>query len=181
MILVPGANVATAYYRDVAMAIQNETRDVMDLWVVVPSVPLKTCIAFCPSSSACFPLHSRVQDAASKATAQGYNGSVSSDVIMAGHSLGGVCAGNLAQGYSGTPESYSSLVLLGSYVQGFDVGKFPMPVLTLGGELDGGLARPGVTAKSLASSDAAAKQHDADWQLATVPVVVLKGLDHSSF
>ena len=181
LVLVPGANVATSYYKATAMAIQNQTRGIIDLWVVVPIVPLKTCIALCPSSSACLPLHERVQATIAKASAQGYNGSVAGDVIMGGHSLGGVCAGNLAQGYSGTPQSYSSLVLLGSYVQGFDVARFPMPVLTLGGELDGGLARPGVTAKSLASSDAAATKHEATWQLKNVPVVVLPGADHSSF
>uniref|UniRef100_A0A7S0J1I7 Chlorophyllase n=1 Tax=Calcidiscus leptoporus TaxID=127549 RepID=A0A7S0J1I7_9EUKA len=181
LVLVPGANVDTSYYHEPAMAIQDLTRSVVNLWIVVPSVPLKKCITLCPSSGLCFLLQDRVQSAVAKAVAMGYNGSTSDDVFMGGHSLGGVCAGNLAQGYSGTAQSYSALILLGSYVQGFDVAAFPLPVFTVGAELDGGLARPGITAKSLASSDAAAATHGTDWQLASRPVVVLKGLDHSSF
>ena len=187
LVLIPGANVATSFYYDTARAIQNGTRAA--LWVVVPSMPQELCISICPSSGVCSLLQTRVQAVISQAAAQGYKGATSApDVFIAGHSLGGVCAASLVAGYAKTSQNYSALVLMGSYVDSYDVGGYPAPVLTLGAELDGGLARPGITSRSLQSSDAAAANvpgpeggTGGSWQLAQKPVVILPGLDHSSF
>jgi len=75
---------------------------------------------------------------------------------MSGHSLGGVCASNLAQHKSNKKQPYTALVVMGSYVGGQDVASFPIPVFTMGAELDGGLGRPGMLNLSLISSDKAA-------------------------
>lgn len=92
-----------------------------------------------------------------EAKKQGYAGSTEAgpDVYIAGHSLGGVCATNLAQHMSNENTPYNALVLMGSYVTDQKVATFPIPVLTLGAELDGGLGRPGNLYRSLESSNAA--------------------------
>merc|ERR1711907_833659 len=70
-------------------------------------------------------------------------------------------------------------VVLGSYVTDQDVANFPMPVLTLGAQLDGGLGRPGMLTKSLTSALSVSKTYDD--VVKNKPVVILPGLDHSSF
>lgn len=79
---------------------------------------------------------------------------------MAGHSLGGVCASTLSQHMSNVHTPYSALVVMGSYVAKQDVKNFPIPVFTLGAELDGGLARPGNLWRSLESSNSDAAGAD---------------------
>ena len=185
LVMIPGANVATEHYLPPMKSLQ-EAATGLRLWVVIPAIPGKLCIPLCGTSSLCAPLHALVQSVVSEAVKQGYQGKLRDpDVFLAGHSLGGICAGNMAEGYLGTDSAYAALMLMGSYVQGFDVGSFPIPVLTLGAELDGGAARPAVTWKSLVSSDAAARSHGlapgAPWQLDQKPVLILPGLDHSSF
>ena len=59
-----------------------------------------------------------------------------------------------------TVRMYDSLVVLGSYVTDQDVANFPMPVLTLGAQLDGGLGRPGMLTKSLTSAMSVSKTYD---------------------
>ena len=174
LVLVPGANVATSYYNATARAIQAHTHTAK-LWVVVPKIPGETCIAFCPSPHVCAPLHALVEGAVAEAGAFD-----AADRFLAGHSLGGVCAATLAVAYDG---AYAAAAMLGSYVTDQNVAAFPLPVLTLGAELDGGLGRPGYLSLSARSSDAMARDRgvDSDWQLKRAPVVILPGLDHSSF
>jgi len=155
------------------------------LWVVVPSMPSEKCIIACPSPSLCAPMHSIVQLVVRKAVEKGYTGSTTApDTFVAGHSMGGACASNLVEGYAQTSSNYSALVVMGAFVGGSDVAGFPTPVLTLGAELDGGSARPGALSRSLYSSDLAAASRGgpgSKFQLAQKPVVILLGLDHSSF
>jgi len=97
-----------------------------------------------------------------EAAKKGYSGSKEAgpDVFMAGHSLGGVCAATLAQHMSDVNTPYNALVLMGSYVTDQKVETYPIPVLTLGAELDGGLGRPGNLYRSLESSNAAGQGAD---------------------
>ena len=63
--------------------------------------------------------------------------------------------------------------------------EYPTPLLTVGAELDGGLGRPAMIGVRLKGSDGAAANHSAGnstvFQLTKKPVVILPGLDHSSF
>ena len=64
--------------------------------------------------------------------------------MIAGHSLGGVCANQLMQGYS---MPYRLIMVFGSYVTEsgpYDLTNYPVPVLTLNAQLDG-LTSPGKT------------------------------------
>jgi hypothetical protein len=177
LILIPGANVATSYYVDTAKAIQEQTFKI-SLWVVVPSVTAEKCIILCPSTKFCSPLHYVVTKAVEKAEAMGFPKDLKSKPFLAGHSLGGVCASTLASAYA-DENSYDSLVVMGSYVTNQDVANFPLPVLTLGAQLDGGLGRPGMLTRSLTSALSISKDYDV--VLKNKPVVILPKLDHSSF
>lgn len=100
---------------------------------------------------------------------------------MSGHSLGATCADNLARGYEG---KYQAAITMGGYVDDQDVSGYKIPILTLGGELDGGLGRPGNLYKSVKSSDEWAEAHggvNGEDHVTQKPVVILKGLDHSDF
>jgi hypothetical protein len=122
-------------------------------------MPAKKCIMLlCTTTAACAPLHYLVAQQLAAAAALGYNGSTTADVFIAGHSLGGVCAGTLAAAYyqnttevASGDDNYAAVVVMGSYVDGSDVAAYPLPVLTLGAELDGGAGRPGVISESLRS------------------------------
>ena len=176
LVFVPGANVATSYYIETAKAIQKATSK-LSLWVVIPSVTQEKCIILCPSTKFCSPLHFVVGKILEKAEKMGYPTDSNSKPFLMGHSLGGVCASTLASAYG--EDSYDSLVVLGSYVTDQDVAKFPLSVLTLGAQLDGGLGRPGMLTRSLTSALSVSKNYDDVVQ--NKPVVILPGLDHSSF
>eukprot|EP00662_Eupelagonemidae_sp_cell21_P038612 gene38612-43132_t len=71
--------------------------------------------------------------------------------------MGSVCASNLVEGYASSPsEEYAALVVMGGFVTKHGVADWPVPVLTLGAELDGGSARPGSLTRDIAGSDEAA-------------------------
>ena len=180
LVFIPGGNVATSYYTDTAKAIQ-EASD-MKLWVVIPEIADKLCITVCPSSGTCFHLKSDVDKVIGMATDQGYTGpNTGEGVFMGGHSLGTTCADNLIQGYS---FDYQAAVLMGGYVADNNVADYKIPVLTLGAELDGGLARPGYLYNSLISSDAWASNNggiNSQDHVTQKPVVILEGADHSDF
>merc|ERR1711907_382006 len=186
LVLIPGANVDTEYYLDTAASIQQASD--LSLWVAIPAMPVKRCIILCPSTSVCAPLQSYVSSIVSKAATMGYNGSASApDTFLAGHSLGGICAGRLAQAYVDPP--YQATIIMGSYAEALSgagsTGNFPTPLVTIGAELDGGLGRPAMIGARLRDSDEAAANHTSDnstaWQLTNAPVVILPGMDHSSF
>ena len=134
---------------------------------------------------AAFFINHRIEPALAQAVAAGFGGSLTDDVVVAGHSLGSQCAANLALASVQAGAPYAAAVVMGGYVPGSDVAAFPLPVLSLNAELDGGYARPGFISLSLRSSDAwtseQAQPLDGQWQLSRGPVVILPGLDHSSF
>merc|ERR1712166_533885 len=161
------------------------------MFVFIPGanvLPVKRCIILCPSLSVCAPLQDHVTAIIAKATAQGYNGTASApDTFIAGHSLGGICAQRLGQAYLKPP--YQATIEMGSYAEATtgagSTQEYPTPLLTVGAELDGGLGRPAMIGVRLKGSDAAAAKYSAGnstvFQLTKKPVVILPGLDHSSF
>merc|ERR1711865_44388 len=186
LVFIPGANVNTEYYLATAAAIQQASD--LNMWVVIPSMPIKRCIILCPSLSVCAPLQDHVTAIIAKATAQGYNGTASApDTFIAGHSLGGICAQRLGQAYLKPP--YQATIVMGSYAEATSgagsTQEYPTPLLTVGAELDGGLGRPAMIGVRLKGSDSAAAKYSAGnstvFQLTKKPVVILPGLDHSSF
>jgi len=189
MVLLPGAAVDTDYYVATATAIQKASS--VNLWVAIPSMgPPKRCIILCPTLGVCSPLHSVVTSIIGKAKDAGYNGSATApDVFIAGHSLGGICAQRLAIAYP--PSEYHAAIVMGSYTEAKSgpgsTAEFPIPILTVGAELDGGLGRPAMIDVRLQGSDSAATNKtqnptgDASWQLKQKPVVILPHIDHSSF
>merc|ERR1712070_164174 len=182
LVFIPGANVPTENYLPTVNAIQEASG--LKLWVVIPAMPGKRCIMLCPTASVCAPLQGYVSSILGKAKKQGWNGtSFAPDTFVAGHSLGGICAQTLSMAY--TSPGYQALTVLGAYTQAVtgknSVQDFPIPVMTVGAELDGGLGRPAMIGARLTASDEAAKTNGTDWQTTKAPVLILPGLDHSSF
>jgi len=188
VVLIPGANVPTENYLQTAAAMQNGTD--LKLWVAIPTMgPPKRCIILCPTLSACAPLHSFVTSILSKAADAGFKGSTSApDTFIAGHSLGGICASRLALSYTNPP--YQGAIVMGSYAEAKSGAgseeEFPVPILTVGAELDGGLGRPAMIGVRLAGSDTAAANTTSGprglaWQMKEKPVVIMPKMDHSSF
>lgn len=157
LVLIPGGEVETEYYTKTAEAIQKDSN--LNLWVVVPAMPQKLCIMICSTPSLCFELENKVDKIVKKAVGEGYTGGVagSEDMFMSGHSLGGTCASTLTQRAFNKGVKYPGLVVMGSYVTDQKVADWPVPVFTLGAELDGGLGRPGMLNISLNSSDESTK------------------------
>lgn len=181
LLFVPGGNVPNDHYRPTVAAIQTAVKDKVALWGVIPSVTSDLCIIECSAPLLCSPLHNTVESALDKAVAQGWNRTDDkTSVYLAGHSLGGVCANTLMQAYA---YPYAALLVFGSYIDktgATDVTEYPTPVLTLNGELDGGMARPGKTSiwwRQYLELEKA----DASKAIVNKPVIILPSLNHSNF
>lgn len=184
LVFIPGADVATEYYSDTAAAIQEASN--LRLWVIIPAIPSELCISYCSTAATCGFLDKMVTSVFEQAVAQGFTGTDQApDTFLAGHSLGGSCASNLSEHRHNKGTDFQALIEMGSYVSNHDVAGWPIPVLTLGAELDGGLGRPGMLNIDVMSSDNAAiaegQAIDSDWQATNKPVVILPGMDHSDF
>jgi hypothetical protein len=122
-------------------------------------------------------LESYVTEALAGARAKGFAGLNEKGIFLAGHSLGGIFARNLAPKYR-----FGGFILLGSYLERSEQGQnslknFPVPVLTLGAELDG-LTR--VTRIALESAALIkAKQATGTNVTTNKPVIIIKGMNHS--
>jgi len=172
MVFIPGGNVPTDNYVETVQAIQKRTE--LPLYVAIPSIPGKICIALTNII-----LNQLILSAIKQAEKAGWQGTHQDDVIIAGHSLGGTCANGYARAYG----PFSSVVIFGSYVDETGPGNlmnYPTPVLTLGAELDGGLARPGKMAIWYKQFKNMTEHHVGD-VLVNKPVLVLPRIDHSDF
>jgi hypothetical protein len=179
LVFIPGGNVPNNNYTLTAQAIQRYTQ--LNLWVVIPAVFNRLCIIECTATFVCAPLYNTVNGAVAKAVAAGMP--KDTEQHLAGHSLGGTCANYLVQAYP--PDTYKSLTIMGSYVD--ETGKgtlpnYPIPVATIGAELDGGMARPGKLAlwvqQHMQYSQTTGSE---DKALSTKPVVIINSIDHSDF
>jgi len=178
LIFIPGGNVPNYHYNLTAAAIQNNSE--VNLWVVIPAVTKRLCIIECTATFICLPLYNTVNGAISKAEAAGMPKGV--DQHLAGHSLGGTCANYLVQAYP--KGGYKSLMVMGAYVD--ETGKanlvdYPIPVATIGAELDGGQARPGKLALWVKQFYNYSNTSGADFALSTKPVLIIPSIDHSDF
>lgn len=170
LIFIPGANVPNTNYVATCKAIQANTPGVR-LTVVIPAVFQRKCIIQCTSTKTCFPLKSAVDSAVALAN---FSGDARA-TYLAGHSLGSTCANYFMQSYD---FPYAALIVTGGYVDEDGVGgliQYPVPVLTLGAELDGGLARPAKLALWYRQSKDLSKDKDGK------KVIVLPSIDHSDF
>lgn len=187
LIFIPGGNVPNEHYIATAQSIQQAAEaHQLSLWVVIPAVFQRLCIISCTAKSVCSPLHYSVEAALSKAVERGWKrGNDTEDLWLAGHSLGGVCANTLFQAYqSPSKMPYAGLIVMGSYVDetgDFDLISFPVPVLTLNVELDGGLARPGKTSTWHRQHLDLEKSEGAETALRRKPVIILPKMNHSNF
>jgi hypothetical protein len=160
-VLVHGAKVNEKFYVELATSIQKASP--LRLWVGIPSFAIDT-----PNP---LQIKSAVKGSVTAIEKAGNWTANSSDVFLAGHSLGGVFAPSVA-----ASENYAALVEFGSYVtQGNDITTMKQPVLTLGGELDG-LTR--VSRIALEYQKMATLSADEMWRK---PVVVIPGVCHSQF
>jgi len=178
LVFIPGAGVPTENYRATAEAIQQATMG-LRLHVVIPAIALRKCIIQCSTSSTCFPLKNTVDAALAKSSFKGTN--AKEDTFIAGHSMGSICANNFVTGYS---YEFAGLLEFGGYVDkegNSSVSQYPIPVLHLSGELDGGAARPGKLSLFYKQFKEYATEHGEDEALTLKPLHVLPGIDHSDF
>jgi hypothetical protein len=172
LVIFPGAKIPAEQYTKLAAAVQAAAGG--RLWVGIPSFmadmanPLQAGARF-----------DEVVKAAREAGAKDLE--LGRDVFVAGHSLGGIMAKDVVKG-----RGLAGLVLLASYLPALpfspDLAAYPVPVLTLGGEIDG-QARITRIAKELAALEAllAGGGAAAANALADKPVVVLPDVNHRQF
>jgi poly(3-hydroxybutyrate) depolymerase len=178
LIFLPGGKVPNEHYKLTGQAIQKAATDVR-LTVVIPEVFQRLCIISCPFVKFCSVLKGRIDEAVAKSGFKGKN--PKEDTFVAGHSLGGTCANNLLQAYS---YEYAGLLEFAGFVEKTgeaSVASYPIPVLLMAGEVDGGGARPSTMAGFYEQSKAHAQKHSVEEALKLKPVHVLEGLDHSDF
>ncbi|KAK3257679.1 hypothetical protein CYMTET_33245 [Cymbomonas tetramitiformis] len=180
MVLIPGGKVPNVNYTNTALAIQKATE--MSLWIVVPAVFERLCIIQCSGKGACLVLHQAVEGAIAKAVKAGFPlVDKSRDVFIGGHSLGGTCGNYLMQGYPGV---YAGLVIMGSYVDSKGPGSlvnYTAPVILIGAELDGGLAKPVNMALWWMQFEEVLVSKGRDTAIRNKSVVILPSIDHSDF
>jgi hypothetical protein len=167
LIVINGALVPNTDYVDVAKAVQAASD--LKLWVAIPSFVLNT-----PNPGQ---IGSKITGAISELEKSGFPGTIKadSDVIVAGHSLGGIFSQTAV-----VSGGYAGLVLLGSYLTGSTtVSNYKKPALTLAGELDG-LTRITRIAKSYSQLQDRISA-DGEGAKYKYPVVALPGQSHSQF
>jgi len=104
---------------------------------------------------------------------QGFKNVSRSDILVVGHSAGGAFGtGPVGEG------GYGGMVQLGSVVSGAALPSFPVPTLTLAGELDGLMQITRVAEEFRFCRDllAAGREEEA---IGRIPVVVLPGINHA--
>ena len=173
MVFIPGGNVPNTHYINTSVAIQNATK--INLWVVIPSVTNRLCIIECTEVSKilCEPLHNSVNKAVQKANGMGFKGDP--NPFLVGHSLGGTCANYLLQTFQ-AKDNYAAAVLMGGYVDESGSGsltEYQVPIMTLGAQLDGGIAKPTRISLWWDQFQQYQQHHDVNTSLRTKPVIIL--------
>jgi len=140
----------------------------VDLWVSIVS---------CPSPGLCIPSFATANITAAFDAGSNASGIVDPQKIwFGGHSLGGVAADYHVSKFDGGVNIQGGALIWGDYI--FEgpqkMVDYPVPVLSLLGELNFGSARPMKMAPYFAAVDAAGEE-----ALKHSPVVVVKDIDHS--
>jgi hypothetical protein len=115
LVLIPGADVATEYYRSPMTSVQDQAN--LRLWVFIPMFEDKLCSSKCSSKEECKPLKDSIEDGIRRAAGEGYGGPTD-QFFLAGHNLGASCATNYTVAYE---DSVSANILYGSFVPDQDV------------------------------------------------------------
>ncbi|CAH1783498.1 unnamed protein product [Owenia fusiformis] len=164
-IMVPGAYVSGEQYADLGVALQNASPH--KLWIGLTTDytgnlvnPIELGVA--------------VVDAKQKLIEAGMPGSAK--VFLAGHSLGGVFLKRFVHTHV---ASTAGMVLYGAYFSKGELASFPVPTLTLSGDLDGltRITRIASQFKELMSY-VAHNNTDGIWRF---PTVILSGINHSQY
>mmetsp|Transcript_3814 Transcript_3814/g.5919 ORF Transcript_3814/g.5919 Transcript_3814/m.5919 type:complete len:579 (+) Transcript_3814:59-1795(+) len=173
MIFIQGASIPTKGYQPIGAKIQEAFDS--PLWFAAPQCPEDTAaIPGCIKSGV-----GRIMDALEKKGVSNIK-----SVFFAGHSLGGA----MVQDYvaSNMKEDVKGMVLLGSFLTrkykknrfpNTPQYEFPVPTLTVGGELDG-LSRITRITESLHTQVTMSASKHPEREL---PVVVLPGVSHMQF
>merc|ERR1719322_2040164 len=125
-IMIPGAQIPGERYQPLAQEIQLQMKDKARVWVGVT----KGWFADFPNP---LEIAGALNDCMDQATADGHVG----PVYIGGHSLGGIMLETYIKDH---PERAAGIILVGSYLPdlfGDQSNQFPVPVLTVVGELDG--------------------------------------------
>lgn len=170
LVWVPGGKVPNTYYEPVMKALQSALEGRVNLWV---------SIAEC-AGNLCIPVVSSLSVASAVKKGKAASGVGPELTWMGGHSLGSVEADHYCRHNAGK-DIGGGCVLMGGYT-GTDAGgasidnmlKYPVPVLSLIGELDFGSARLTKMAPYYQWAE-----HAGEEQLARTPVVLVPDVDHS--
>lgn len=168
LVYVPGGLVPNTYYSPVLQKMQEKLTGKVDLWVSIVS---------CPSPGLCIPSF-----ATANITAAFDAGRLASgiqdpkEIWFGGHSLGGVAADYHVSKFDNGTAIQGGALVWGDYIfEGPDkLVNYPVPVLSLLGEVNFGSARPFKMAPYFAAANAAGED-----TLHRSPVVVIKDIDHS--
>jgi len=168
LVYVPGGLVPNTYYSPALQKMQEKLAGKVDLWVSIVS---------CPSPGLCIPSFATANLTAALDAGRLASGIQDpKEVWFGGHSLGGVAADYHVSKYDNGTEIQGGALIWGDYI--FEGPKklvnYPVPVLSLLGEVNFGSARPFKMAPYFAAAEAAGAA-----TLHRSPVVVIKDIDHS--
>lgn len=172
LVVVPGGLVPNQHYMPVVAAVQNATASGVNLYGVIVHCTLNLCV---PAFQ-----EGHIDAAISAAEATFALTFAPADVVIAGHSLGGVVARQYADAKFDGGVTLGGLALFGVMFTQNSTGypdnlaAYPLPLLALAGELD--FTPLSHTALNFAQSDALA----APARYAK-PTVLLPRVDHSDF
>jgi len=163
LVFIQGAYIKPNQYKPLATAIQNSSE--FTLWIGIPEMPFDLAVPLIMSDAI-----SRVLESM---TEQGMNASA---IFYAGHSQGGVMLQDYI--YSNGKDSHGQ-ILMGSYIQRKHRNEsYPVPTLTIGGELDG-LTR--VTRIMEEYYHRISEAPDITVATKSFPVIVIEGMNHFQF
>jgi len=172
LVWIPGGKVPNTVYAPMLQKVQQALSGTVDLWV---------SIASCPDSGTtgglCIPSFGDANVTAALDAGRKASGvDAPEQTWLGGHSLGGAAADYYCTHDEGKAAIRGGCILMGDYIFEGPQGmlNYPLPVLSLLGELNFGSARPMKMAPYFAVADAAGPE-----QLLRTPIVVVKGIDHS--
>lgn len=170
LVLVPGAQVEPEDYAQLAQTIQS--RSSLSLWVAI--LRMTGNMPNPPQGAG------RLRDAWVAVEERVERSLAAERVFVAGHSMGGIIARRIAR-----DAQVGGLILLASYlpksrVTGYDrLAEYPLPVLTLGGDLDGQTRLPWMVREFGDFRDLLAETRGK--ALTKKPVVILSEVNHYHF
>ncbi|XP_067654983.1 uncharacterized protein [Haliotis asinina] len=164
LIITPGAYLKGEVYGPLGTRIQQSTD--LKLWVVL----LGEFIDDLPNPV-------ELPKGIANATAQlRKRGMMSDNIFLAGHSLGGVFVGEYGKSHA---QELKGILLLASYLtKGNPLSQYPLPVLTISGDLDGMAHITRIADSFQQLKGDVAKNTSAMYR---TPVIVMSGINHGQF